>query len=145
MQTDSSRIWTRITVSISKDDNRHSMYSHNAGGSESKVSIYPTLRHEQDVTQGQFLSRVQLVWIQSFPSPRLVALLKQKNSLPNYSPKAKGRTNGFIPFPRELAQIERLTDSSSILTWITNFIFQRRWLCNIWNLFLTFSAEETLK
>ena len=29
--------------------------------------------HTQNVTQGQFLSRVQLVQIQSFPSPRLVA------------------------------------------------------------------------
>ena len=39
----------------------------------SKVYIYPTLHHRQDMTQSQFLSEVQLVWIQSFPSHRLVA------------------------------------------------------------------------
>ena len=32
-----------------------------------------TFHSEQDVTQGQFLSEVQLIWIQRFPSPRLVA------------------------------------------------------------------------
>ena len=39
-----------------------------------KTSFVSTqlLHHEQDVTQGQFLSRLQLVWIQSFLSPRLV-------------------------------------------------------------------------
>ena len=36
------------------------------------------LHHEQDVTQGQFLSRVQLVGIQSFPSPRPVTILRLK-------------------------------------------------------------------
>ena len=36
------------------------------------------LQHEQDVTQGQFLSRVQLVWIQ-FPSPKLVTSLRLKH------------------------------------------------------------------
>ena len=38
--------------------------------------IYPYLPNSplgQDMTQGQFLSGVQQVWIQSFPSPRLVA------------------------------------------------------------------------
>ena len=38
-----------------------------------------SLLHEQDVTQGQFVRGVQLVWIQSFPSPRLVAYLKLKS------------------------------------------------------------------
>ena len=32
-----------------------------------------TLCHEQDVIQGQFLSGVKVVSIQSFPSPTLVA------------------------------------------------------------------------
>ena len=38
--------------------------------------IYPTPPLGQDMTQGQFLSRV---WIQSFPSPRLVASPMLKN------------------------------------------------------------------
>ena len=35
------------------------------------------LHHEQDITQDLFLSRVQLVWIQSFPS-QLFALKRLK-------------------------------------------------------------------
>ena len=41
--------------------------------------IYPAPPLGQDMTQGQFLSRVLLVWIQSFPSPRLVASPRLKN------------------------------------------------------------------
>ena len=37
------------------------------------------LHHGQDVTQGQFLSRAKLIWIQSFPSHKLVAKLRLKN------------------------------------------------------------------
>ena len=33
----------------------------------------------RDMTQGQFLSGVEQVWIQSFPSPRLVASSRLKN------------------------------------------------------------------
>ena len=36
------------------------------------VNIRKPLHHGQDTIQGQFLSGVQLVWIQCFPSPRLV-------------------------------------------------------------------------
>ena len=36
-------------------------------------SYLPTPPLGQDMTQGQFLSEVWQVWIQSFPSPRLVA------------------------------------------------------------------------
>ena len=36
------------------------------------VYIYPSLHHEQDVTQGQFFSIAKLVGIQNFASPRLV-------------------------------------------------------------------------
>ena len=40
----------------------------------------------RDMTYGQFSSRVQLAWIQSFPSPRLAALPKLKNPIcPSYS------------------------------------------------------------
>ena len=42
-------------------------------------SYLPTPPHGQDMTQGQFLSRVWQVWIQSFPSPRLVASPRLKN------------------------------------------------------------------
>ena len=41
--------------------------------------IYPTPPLGQDMTQGQFLSGVWQVWIQSFPSPRLVASPRLKN------------------------------------------------------------------
>ena len=41
--------------------------------------IYPTPPLGQDMTQGQFLSGVQQVWIQSFPYPRLVASPRLKN------------------------------------------------------------------
>ena len=37
------------------------------------------LDDRQNVTQGQMLSRVQQVWIQSFPSPQLAAKLRLKN------------------------------------------------------------------
>ena len=40
------------------------------------ISYLPT---EQDMTRGQFLSGVWQVWIQSFPSPRLVASPRLKN------------------------------------------------------------------
>ena len=43
--------------------------------------IYPTPLLGQDMTQGQFLSGVYQVWIQSFPSPRLVASSGLKNLL----------------------------------------------------------------
>ena len=33
----------------------------------------------QNLTQEQFLSCVKLVWIQSFPSPRLIDLAKLRN------------------------------------------------------------------
>ena len=44
-------------------------------------------RHWQDVTKGQFLSGVQLIWIYSFTFLSLVALQKQKNPIfPNIYP-----------------------------------------------------------
>ena len=46
-------------------------------------------------TQGQFLSKVQLVWIQNFHSPRLAALLRLKNPLSYYLAIA-GNGNGFM-------------------------------------------------
>ena len=43
-----------------------------------RIHIYPTPPLEQDMTQSQFLSRVQQAWIKSFHSPRLVATSRQK-------------------------------------------------------------------
>ena len=44
------------------------------------ISVYlSTLLPKQDVTQGQFLSRVKQVWILRFPSFRLVAIWKLKS------------------------------------------------------------------
>ena len=79
--------------------------------------IYPTPLLEQDMTQGQFLSRVYQVWIESFPSPRLVASLRlKKTSLLYYLPIAGGRIIGFIPFPRVLVLCEMQSVSSRIWT-----------------------------
>ena len=41
--------------------------------------IHPTPPLGQDMTQGHFLSGVYQVWIQSFPSPRLIAPPRLKN------------------------------------------------------------------
>ena len=48
---------------------------------ESRLPYLPTPPLEQDMTQGQFLSGVQQVWIQSFPSTRLVTLPRLKNQV----------------------------------------------------------------
>ena len=77
-------------------------------------SYLPTPPLWQDMTQGQFLSGVLQVWIQSFPSPRLVASPRLKISLPYYLPIAGGRVIGFIPFPRVLVLCEMQSVSSRI-------------------------------
>ena len=45
------------------------------------LSYLPTPPLEQHMTQGQFLSGVEQVWIQSFPSLSLVATRRQKKSV----------------------------------------------------------------
>ena len=63
----------------------------------SNAALFPqSLHHKQDVTQGQFFLRVQLVWIQCFPSRRPVVL--PKLSLSYYLPIASRETNEFMPF-----------------------------------------------
>ena len=47
------------------------------------------LCHRQYVTQGQFLSRRNLFWIQKFPSPKLVALSRLWFWLLDYSVRIK--------------------------------------------------------
>ena len=61
------------------------------------------LLHEQDETQGQFLSRVQLVWISTFFSPRLVVSVRLKESvcLTIYAWLVGGFVR-LMPFPRIL-------------------------------------------
>ena len=71
-----------------------------------EVCIYPTPLHGQIVTQGQFLSRVKLVWRQSFPFPRLIALSKLKNLICLFT-HSWGRTDGFMPFARALVKSEK--------------------------------------
>ena len=47
-----------------------------------KYSEFPQpLFHNQNATQSKFLGRVQLVWIQTLPSPKLVALSNLKNPI----------------------------------------------------------------
>ena len=75
------------------------------------------------MTQGQFLSGVSQVWIQSFLSPWLVASPRLKNiSLSYYLPIAGGRILGFIPFPGVLVQCEMQSVSSRIWTHVTGSI-----------------------
>ena len=54
------------------------LYKHHRSIS-TRWSYLPTPPLGQDMTQGQFLSGVQQDWIQSFPSPRLVATPRLKN------------------------------------------------------------------
>ena len=68
----------------------------------------------QDVTRGQFFSGVQLVWIQSFPSPRLVTFIiimscrqlgyhwPSLATSPNRSSLLAG-PQGCIPYPHIVA------------------------------------------
>ena len=80
-------------------------------------SYLPTPPLGQDMTQGQFLSGVQQVWIQSFPSPRLVVSPRLKNLVrPTIYPYAGGRLIEFIPFPRVLVLCEMQSVSSTIWT-----------------------------
>ena len=61
--------------------------------------VLPTHTHEEDVTQGQFSSRVLKVLNHSFPSTRLVALTKAKEpNMPDYLPIAGGRIIRFVLF-----------------------------------------------
>ena len=72
--------------------------------------IYQPLRSGRIWHKVNFLSRVQQVWIQSCPSPRLVASPRLKNLV------AGGRIIEFIPFPRVLVLCERQSVLSGIWT-----------------------------
>ena len=60
-------------------------------------SYLPTPPPEQDMTQSQFLSGVQQVWIQSFPSPRPVASPRLKN------PVCPRENNWIHTFPKGIS------------------------------------------
>ena len=77
-------------------------------------------RYEQDATQGQFLSRVQLVWIQSFPSSYPTKTKEARLSY--YLPIAGGKTDGFMLFSRALVRSVTRTISSRIWTLVTDSI-----------------------
>ena len=75
----------------------------------------PPLR--KDMAQGQFLSGIKQLSIQSFPSPRLFASPRLKNLVcPTSLPIAGGRIIGFIPFPSVLVLCEMQSVSSRIWT-----------------------------
>ena len=68
------------------------------------IYYLPTPPLGQDMTQGQFLSGVQQVWIQSFPSPRLVASPRLKNLV--YPTIYPWRENNWIhTFPKGVSAI----------------------------------------
>ena len=77
-----------------------------------KVFTQP-LCHRQDVTQGQFLNGVKLVWIQCFPS-WLIALTRRK--------KPVCLTNWFMLVSRTLAWNEMQTALFRIWTLATDSI-----------------------
>ena len=70
------------------------------------TSIFSSLRFGQNATQDQYFSGVQLVWIQSFPSPKPVDIprLKSQYALHSWRQKrwfhafrlAKWNTNSFL-------------------------------------------------
>ena len=65
------------------------------------------LRHREDATQGQFLSRVRLVWIQSFSSRQTVVPKLKSSVRPTIYPKlGEDRRDGFMTFPMILARCE---------------------------------------
>ena len=95
--------------------------------------IYPTPLHKQDVTQGQFLSEVWLIWIQSFPFPRLVCHINVRQPrLFIHSSVVRGRIIRFISFPKILAQCEMQTALPCIWTRVALSVssFDNRYVTN---------------
>ena len=128
MQSVSSRIWTRVAVSISFDDNHYTTGTSN---------IEPSLPYYLTIARGRIIGFK--------PFPRILVLCKMQSvssmiwtrvavsisyednhfttgtsniepSLSYYLPIAWGRIIGFIPFPRVLVLCEMQSVSSSIWT-----------------------------
>ena len=55
-------------------------------------------------THGQFLSQTKLVWIQGFPSPRLVTSTRLKNPVCSTAYPYLRRTDGFMSLPKALVK-----------------------------------------
>ena len=112
------------------------------------LCIYPApLCHKQDMIQGQFLSEEQLVWIKSFLSPRLVAIL----SLPCYFTQSWGVRvrDGLILFPRvsEIFEMQRTsfriwTRTTKPITYHSNCLYQ---IINPGFIRITFSGKIEIK
>ena len=70
-----------------------------------------------------FLSEVKLVWIQIFFIPLTSCLaIAKEHSLSYYLPIAKGKTDGFMPFPSALVQSGKQTALSKIWTCVADSI-----------------------
>ena len=77
------------------------------------------LHHRQSVTQCQFLNGVQVVWIQNFPSPKLVV---------HYLPIAEERTDGLMPFPKWNSNsfINSISNNSNYYTKLASIKYNAR-------------------
>ena len=113
VQTINSKTWKHITVCKQMSSSLFKNVTNNLFTYKSYIYI-PTILHKWDVTQGQFLSKVQQVWIQSFPSFILVAIPRLKSSLSYYLLIAGGRVVGLISFPMVLVLWEMQSASSKI-------------------------------
>ena len=79
-------------------------FSHRIPECSATMNLYlPTPPLGQNMTQGQFLTGVYQVWIQTFPSPRLVASPRMKNTVcPTLT--HSGRENNWIhTFPKGIS------------------------------------------
>ena len=74
------------------------------------------LYYEQVAIQGYFFSEVVLVWIQSFSSPRLIAISRIKTRAVLLLTNSLGRIDWFMPFQMSLVGHQNVTDSL-----LTNF------------------------
>ena len=78
--------------------------------------MYVLTHHRQDVIQGQFLC-VQLVWILSFASLRLVTISIKKPSLPYSLPIAREKWVRFIPFSKGSIRLQQVFKSRLLIPW----------------------------
>ena len=100
MQSVSSRIWTRVAVSISYDD-----------------YIYQPLRSGRMWHKVNFFKRCFTGLNSEFSFSQTSWLTKaEESSLPYYLPIAEGRIIGFIPFSRLLVLCEMQSVASTIWT-----------------------------
>ena len=135
MQSVRSRIWTRVAVSISCDDNH---YTTGTSITESDdevpvlklwgmwcipLSYLPTPPLGQDMTQGQFFKQSLTGLNSEFSFSKTSCLTKaEEPSRSYYLPIAGGRIIGFIPFPKVLVLCEMQSVSSGIWTRVAVFI-----------------------